>query len=104
MAIAAQGQGVGEGTSGAVAARDPGPEWRIEVDEVDRRLADVREQVARVGVREDVGESAGVRALGGAGEERGERVGCRQAAAPTGSGSSRWACDGQYSRLGRGVR
>jgi hypothetical protein len=64
----------------------------------------VCEQVARVRMREDVRESGRVRAPGCAAEKRGERVGCRQAAAPTGSGSSRWACDGQYSRLGSGVR
>ncbi|MDX6526975.1 MAG: hypothetical protein QOI43_2486, partial [Gaiellales bacterium] len=87
-------------------ARNARPEGRIDVDKIDRRGGHLREQVTGVGVREDVGEGArGTRKRGGrAGDERCERVCCRQAAAPTVSGSSRCACDGQYSRLGSGVR
>ena len=105
VAIDARRQRVRVAGTLAARARNARPERRIEVDQIDRRRGNVREQVARIGVREDVGEGAGAARLrgGSASDERCERVCCRQAAAPTVSGSSRCACDGQYSRLGRGV-
>ena len=88
-----------------VRAGDAGAERGVDVDEVDRPVRDARDQVVRVRPGDDVREITRTPARsGGAGDEIRERIGCRQAAAPTVSGSSRCACEGQYSRLGSGVR